>query len=162
VANNFETRILDEFTAIVGGAAANISSLSSTSAGTGGGAFSLSSVFKSGFGLSPLIGGIISLFNGGDSEQPAPLVKYQLPAALDIRRAKAGSGTYELDYDQAGNARTISGSVSNSSQVTGQQVTVNIQAMDARSFLDRSNDIAAAVRDAMLNLSSLNDVIADL
>jgi hypothetical protein len=160
VASNFDKRMLDEFAALVGGAAANIGSMSSTSGGSGGGA--LSAIFKSGFGLSPLIGGLISLFGGGNSEETAPLVKYQLPAALDIRRAQTGSGTYELDYDQAGNARAISGAGGNSNQVAGQQVTVNIQAMDARSFLDRSNDIAAAVRDAMLNLSSLNDVIADL
>ena len=42
------------------------------------------------------------------------------------------------------------------------QITVNVQAMDARSFLDRSSDIAAAVRDAMLNLNSINDVVNDL
>jgi hypothetical protein len=37
-----------------------------------------------------------------------------------------------------------------------------VQAMDARSFLDRSNDIAAAVRDAMLNMNSINDVVNEL
>ena len=42
------------------------------------------------------------------------------------------------------------------------QITVNVQAMDARSFLDRSNDIALAVRDAMLNLNSINDVVNEL
>jgi hypothetical protein len=42
------------------------------------------------------------------------------------------------------------------------QITVNVQAMDARSFLDRSNDIAAAVREAMLNMSSINDVVSEL
>jgi len=42
------------------------------------------------------------------------------------------------------------------------QITVNVQAMDARSFLDRSGDIAAAVRNAMLNLNSINDVVNDL
>ena len=42
------------------------------------------------------------------------------------------------------------------------QITVNVQAMDARSFLDRSSDIAAAVRDAMLNLNSINDVVNNL
>jgi len=46
--------------------------------------------------------------------------------------------------------------------VASQHVTVNIQAMDARSFLDRSNDIALAVRDAMLNLNPINDVVNDL
>jgi hypothetical protein len=42
------------------------------------------------------------------------------------------------------------------------QITVNVQAMDARSFLDRSGDIAAAVREAMLNLNSINDVVNEL
>jgi hypothetical protein len=41
-------------------------------------------------------------------------------------------------------------------------INVTVQAMDARSFLDRSGDIAAAVRDAMLNLNSINDVVNDL
>ena len=42
------------------------------------------------------------------------------------------------------------------------QITVNVQAMDARSFMDRSNDIALAVRDAMLNLNAINDVVNEL
>ena len=42
------------------------------------------------------------------------------------------------------------------------QITVNVQAMDSRSFLDRSTDIAAAVRHAMLNSNSINDVVNDL
>ncbi len=42
------------------------------------------------------------------------------------------------------------------------QITVNVQAMDARSFLDRSNDIALAVRDAMLNMNAINDVVNEL
>jgi hypothetical protein len=41
-------------------------------------------------------------------------------------------------------------------------MTLNIQAMDAQSILDRSSDIAQAVRSAMLNMSSINDVISDL
>jgi hypothetical protein len=34
--------------------------------------------------------------------------------------------------------------------------------MDSQSFLDRSNDIAAAVRKAMLETSTLNDVIREV
>lgn len=41
-------------------------------------------------------------------------------------------------------------------------ITVNVSAMDSQSFLDRSNDIASAVREAMLNLHPINDVIANL
>jgi hypothetical protein len=42
------------------------------------------------------------------------------------------------------------------------QVTVNISAMDSQSFLDRSDDIASAVRQAMLNMHPINNVVADL
>ena len=42
------------------------------------------------------------------------------------------------------------------------QITVNVHAMDSRSFLDHSNEIALAVRDAMLNLNAINDVVNDL
>ncbi len=42
------------------------------------------------------------------------------------------------------------------------QVTVQVQAMDSRSFMDRSHDIAQAVREAMLNMHSINDVVNDL
>ncbi len=34
--------------------------------------------------------------------------------------------------------------------------------MDSRSFLDHSDDIAQAVRQAMLNMNSLNDVVTSL
>ena len=36
---------------------------------------------------------------------------------------------------------------------------MNIQAMDSQSFLDRQDDIARAVREAMLHSNSLNDVV---
>jgi hypothetical protein len=34
--------------------------------------------------------------------------------------------------------------------------------MDSRSFLDRSSDIATAVRQAILNSHSINDVLSEL
>jgi hypothetical protein len=42
------------------------------------------------------------------------------------------------------------------------QITVTVQAMDTQSFLDRSDDIARAVKRAMLESSSLNDVVSEL
>ncbi len=42
------------------------------------------------------------------------------------------------------------------------QITVNVNAMDTQSFLDRSEDIASAVRDAMLHMHPVNDVIGEL
>ena len=45
---------------------------------------------------------------------------------------------------------------------SGPQVTIQVQAMDSRSFLDHSAEIAQAVREAMLNMHSLNDVVNDI
>jgi hypothetical protein len=41
-------------------------------------------------------------------------------------------------------------------------ITVNVQAMDSQSFLDRREDIARAVREAMLHSHSVNDVVSEL
>ncbi len=68
-----------------------------------------------------------------------------------------GSTLAPVDYNQSGGPRVI-GSPSQSAP----QITVQVQAMDSRSFMDHSQDIAKAVRDAMLNMHSLNDVISDL
>jgi len=51
---------------------------------------------------------------------------------------------------------------SSSSSNSHQQIVVQVQAMDSQSFLDRSHDIAQAVRQAMLNSHPVNDVIMDL
>ena len=116
-------------------------------------------VLKSGFGLVSLVTSIAGLFGGNDTEAPPPLIKFALPAARDFDAAETGSGFGGVDYDQAGMPRSYSPKQTGASQP---QVNVTVQAMDARSFLDRSTDIAAAVREAMLNLNSINDVVNDL
>jgi hypothetical protein len=42
------------------------------------------------------------------------------------------------------------------------QITIQVNAMDSQSFMDHSYDIAQAVRSAMLNMSSINDVVSSL
>ena len=120
--------------------------------------------FQSGLIVSPLVRGIMSLFGGDDPPAPAPLVKYALPPQINFQAAETGGRITSLDYDQAGMPRGYgSGASSNGSPAgAASQITVNVQAMDARSFLDRSNDIALAVRDAMLNMNAINDVVNDL
>lgn len=149
-------------------------------------------VLKSGFGMVPLVSELLGLFGGGGSTAPAPLVKYAMPAAINFEAADSGSGSSNADTDQFGMPRAYSAGGAGASTQAGSpasgtpggtatqnnnsgkgasgtgapsaspQITVNVQAMDARSFLDRSTDIAAAVRDAMLNLNSINDVVNDL
>jgi hypothetical protein len=49
-----------------------------------------------------------------------------------------------------------------SAATSPQNILVQVQAMDTQSFMDHSQEIAQAVRQAMLNMNSLNDVILDL
>ena len=139
----------------------------------GGGGNSALNALKSGLASVPLAALLFGLFGGGgDDEKPAPLVKYALPERREFLAAATASGFAEVDYDQAGLPRVYERRVSEAAATppaTGRgmagglpPITVNVQAMDARSFLDRSSEIAAAVREAMLNLNSINDVVTDL
>jgi hypothetical protein len=123
-------------------------------------------VFKSGLGFSPLVKGIFSLFGGGDdTAAPQPLVKYALPPSVGFQAAEVGGQVVSADYDQTGGARGYRTAQAVAVGGGGQQaaqITVNVSAMDARSFMDRSGEIAAAVREAMLNLNSINDVVSEL
>lgn len=123
-----------------------------------------STVFKNALGAAPLIRGLVSLFGGGgDDDKPEPLVKFALPPSVRFTAADTASGFRQVDYDQQGLPRVF-GQEADAPvrREAAQQVTVNVQAMDARSFLDRSGEIAAAVREAMLHMNSINDVVSDL
>jgi hypothetical protein len=109
--------------------------------------------------LSPILTGIMSLFSGGGSGAPTPLTPFYLPPTINFQAAStAGGATSQLpgaDFGQTGGPRAMS-------QSSAPQITVQVQAMDSQSFMDHSQDIARAVRDAMLNMHSINDVIGDL
>jgi hypothetical protein len=179
------TQSLDSLTSIAKQSAvpavAHEQTTSKTSNSAGGGSEALAiatTVLESGLGIVPLVAGLIGLFTGGgDSNAPPSLVKYSMPDKMQFQGANTSSGISELDYDQMGMPRTYSAipndsrgtnSASAGSSGTGAnnpaapQIQVNVQAMDARSFLDHSSEIAQAVRTAMLNLSSINDVVSDL
>jgi hypothetical protein len=109
--------------------------------------------------LSPLISGIASLFGG--SSTPAPLPIYVPPAPIAIN-ATLNSAT--PNAAPAANAATspAQSAANNSPPSPAPQVTVNVTAMDSQSFMDRSTDIANAVREAMLNMHPINGVVASL
>jgi hypothetical protein len=120
-------------------------------------------ILESALGLPILISGLVKLFGGGGAPAPPPLVKYAMPAAADFQAVESQGQVTGLDYDQMGTPRSYAAAgTSGRANGAAPQITFNVQAMDARSFMDRSGDIAAAVRDAMLNLNSLNDVVNDL
>lgn len=123
----------------------------------------VSKIFTSGLGLVPLVSGLLGLFGGGGAPEPPPLVKYTMPERLYFQGASMGSKISSADYDQMGMPRayvTPAREAGNSTNAA--QITVNVQAMDSRSFLDHSTEIAQAVRQAMLNLNPVNDVVNDL
>src|ERR1017187_2879415 len=129
-------------------------------------------VLESWLGVIPLVTGLIGLFSGGDST-PAPLTKYAMPDKIDFEGADTGSGTSDMDYDQMGAPRTYDASVASpagtapaapgsSPAASTSPIAGNAPAMDSQWFMDHSSDIAQAVRNAMLNMSSINDVVSDL
>jgi hypothetical protein len=117
----------------------------------------LGGVLGGGLGLAPLVSGIAGLFGGGDSSTPAALPTYMapLPIHLDAGFREGGGGPFGVDAAQGGTPRAMTNSPAS-------QITVQVQAMDSQSFLDRSGDIALAVRQAMLQSSVLNDVIREV
>ncbi len=155
-----------------------------TSDGGGVSVGSMASTFlEGGLGIVPLITGLMGLFSG-ESGQPPPLAKYEMPSSIAFTSAESGRGLSAADFDQMGAPRVLGGAGDilagadytggNSNGVAGSGVsgtassaastpiTVNVQTMDARSFLDNSDQIAQAVRGEMLNLSSINDMVNEL
>lgn len=126
-------------------------------------------VFGNALGMVPFAKAIFSLFGGGGAEEPPALVKFALPSPMRFEAASAGGNIEGADYGQDGLPRAygagyISEDVAQppTAQQSGPQVTIQVQAMDSRSFLDHKDDIARAVREAMLNMHSLNDVVSEL
>jgi hypothetical protein len=116
---------------------------------------------STGIGMSPLISGLARLFGSGGGTNDTPVfAPYTLPdpTRLDTGFSPTrGSRVYEVDYGASGQPRTGE----EAKPVNPPQVSILVQALDSRSFLDRSDEIARAVREALLSSHSLNDVVAD-
>ena len=139
----------------------------SSGGGSSGGSIgdTLLDVLGFGSGLGSLISGVEGLFGGGGGgggSSTAAVTPYIQPLPINLQAGFNGSsagGASGVDYGESGQPRQTSAA---STQQQQQQVTVQVQAMDSQSFLDRSNDIAAAVRKAKLETSTLNDVIREV
>lgn len=136
---------------------------SSSSPSNGNGATTLGGTILSGLGMglgiTPLISGVMKLFDGGGSSSVlSPLVKFELPSSQSVSAGVSGAvpgAAFAVDYAQGNLPRAVT------VPSAAPQITVQVQAMDSRSFLDHSNDIAMAVRQAMLESSVLNDVVRE-
>ena len=104
-------------------------------------------------GLGGLVSGIASLFGGSKKTLPA-LVPFQLPHSesqtfqINQNVARSGSGT-TISSDG------IYGSTRNASSVTD-------KSNQSATYTYQNQQIAQAVKEALLNSSSLNDVIAEI
>jgi hypothetical protein len=136
-----------------------------TQVGQGGGGQSalgqagstLESIF--GAGLSPLLSGVMGLFGGGGGQGSVPTT-FLMPPSVNVNAGineAAPTQPFAVDYAAGGQPRPATGGSEGSAQIT-----VQIQALDSQSFLDHSDDIAQAVRQAMLQSSVLNDVIREV
>jgi hypothetical protein len=116
----------------------------------------LGSIFRTGLGLSPLASSLIGLFRGGRGREEEPdLPEFELPRPRLLERANGPLGGLDSTVRQAAGGLSVI-------REPAAQVVVNVRAMDSQSFMDRSHDIARAVRDAMLHMHPVNDVIDEL
>jgi hypothetical protein len=112
-------------------------------------------------GVGPLVAGVMKLFGSDDPEPLPALEKFQAPSRLSVEAGLTANREYaSLRHAQGGSPDAISDGAAR--QSAAPTVQVNIQALDSRSFLDRQDDIARAVREAMLHSNSLNDVVLEL
>ena len=167
--------VIQNTQAVLGNTAAQASSGSGSAVKSAGS--TLGKILGSGLGLSPLLTGLVSLFTGGGSTSTPPaLVKYTPPPSINFAGSITGSEAEApllrssplapADYEGS-SARSEAAAAQEPGSGAGTraiapQITIQVQAMDSRSFLDHSDQIAQAVRQAMLNSHSLNDVVNDL
>ncbi len=128
--------------------------------------------------LGPLVSGILRLFGGDDRREAPEPETYTAPEAIHLTAAAtrgAGSPLALVDYGADGLPRlagyTGGEAAARETRERGGEraagagttpITVNVQAIDSRSFLDHSDAIAAAVREAILNAHPLGEVIKEI
>jgi len=117
-----------------------------------------SSVLGQGSILSPIITGIMHLFGGGSTPEPQPSFSpWVMPAAVNVQTTLTSAQPIP---SQPG--PVIQQAPGGETAASGPKVQIQVNAIDSRSFLDHSSEIADAVRQALLNSHSLGDVIAEM
>lgn len=119
-------------------------------------------------GLGSIATGLMALFGGRRTADQIPEpVLYNAPESISVEAALGADRKFdEVSYGATGLPRastnTDPGLSRSNERSLSPVINVNVSAMDSRSFLDRSDDIARAVREAMLHSHSLNDVVSEL
>lgn len=120
----------------------------------GGVARSVLGFLGSGLGLVRLVG---KLFGGEEKPKETVLTRYVAPPPIEWTAALSGGRLQPVDYGQGLLPRTVAPVAP-----AAPPITIQVQAIDSRSFLDHSAEIARAVKEALLNTHTLADVVADL
>lgn len=144
--------------AILQNALAKPNSADSDSGSSGGG---IVDTIVNRFVRSPIAGAILGLFGRRNEDPPLPLPTYTLPASIHINAGYSANTegiSRNIDYGQDGLPRVMQAPAA----AVSPQITVQVQALDSRSFLDHSEEIARAVRHAVLNSHALGDVVSEL
>lgn len=134
-----------------------------SSGSSGGGVEGVLKTIGTVTGVGPLAAGLLKLFGRGSdgATEAVPALPFSLPDQISVEAGLAADRSFvPVAYSQRGVSRSVAAQQGSSAMPA--QVLVNVQAMDSRSFLDHSDDIARAVRDAMLRSHALNDVVAEI
>jgi hypothetical protein len=108
--------------------------------------------------LNPIVAGLMKLFGRGSTEETATLAKIERPASMNYQGGVAertGWGMGEIDYSASGMPRAVE-------RYASTPVVVQVQAIDSRSFLDHRDEIASAVKQALLESHGLGDVMREV
>ena len=135
--------------------------------GSGGLLGKLLGGFSRGLSLASLGFGLLNLFRG-PQKSPLDLKPFQSPTSLSLEVANTDNilrGLPRFDFSADGTPRPIDAAASSAvAGAAGQspvQVTVNVSAMDSRSFLDNAPVLAQAVREAMLHMHPINQLVRE-
>ncbi len=109
-------------------------------------------------GIGGLVSGIMSLFGGGGKSALPPLVEFQLPqtSSETMYVSSKGSIVYQGGSVEQGSATSPAAGIY-TSQIPSANTSSSSSALQYQ-----SSQIAQAVKTALLNSSSLNDVIAEI
>ena len=119
-----------------------------------------STVFGSGSILTPIITGLINLFRAPSTPQPV-FTAFTMPAPIHLDTT-LGGGSPQAAQQTVRAAASTEANVRASVQMSAPPIQIQVNAIDSRSFLDHSDQIAQAVRQALLNSHPLADVIAEI
>jgi hypothetical protein len=113
--------------------------------------------------LGPIWTGLLKLL-GGDREKPEPAtVRYETPGArlweLGIRPS-LGAAPFAVDQEATGALRPVAAAPPRPAAAPA-PVKVEIHALDSRSILDRSDDLADAIRRALSESHRLSDYLVE-